>query len=115
MIYRGPGILAVVRLGSSPTPSPPASQLDCRHTGRLRNRDNLLTGGGGRGAESYDRKKAWSSINHSILYALYQRFLNLYFMRENISHFISIFSTILLKVPEINVDLFSRRCSLGIN
>ncbi len=23
--------------------------------------------GGGRGAESYDRKKAWSSINHSIL------------------------------------------------
>jgi hypothetical protein len=23
--------------------------------------------GGGRGAESYDRKKAWSSMNHSIL------------------------------------------------
>jgi hypothetical protein len=29
----------------------------------------LLTGGGGRGAESHDRKKAWSSINHSILSA----------------------------------------------
>jgi hypothetical protein len=31
----------------------------------------LLGGGGGRwamGAESYDRKKAWSSINHSIFY-----------------------------------------------
>ncbi len=26
--------------------------------------------GGGRGAESYDRKKAWSSINHSILSAV---------------------------------------------
>jgi hypothetical protein len=24
-------------------------------------------GGGGRGAESYDRKKAWSSVNRSIL------------------------------------------------
>jgi hypothetical protein len=33
--------------------------------------DHLLTGGrgevGGRGAESSDRKKAWSSINQSIL------------------------------------------------
>jgi hypothetical protein len=33
----------------------------------------LLTGWGGgevggRGAKSYDRKKAWSSINHSILF-----------------------------------------------
>jgi hypothetical protein len=44
-----------------------------RHTGRLRKRDNLLTGqgeGSGRGAESYDGKKSWSSINHSILSAL---------------------------------------------
>ncbi len=40
-----------------------------RHTGRLRKRDDLLKGeggGGGRGAESHDHKKAWSSINHSI-------------------------------------------------
>jgi hypothetical protein len=41
-----------------------------RHTGRLRKRDNLVTGGGGVGwARSriiqYDRKKAWSPINHS--------------------------------------------------
>ncbi len=44
-----------------------------RHTGRLRKKDNLLTGqgeGSGRGAESYDGKKSWSSINHSILSAL---------------------------------------------
>jgi hypothetical protein len=26
-----------------------------------------VRGRGGRGAESYDRKKAWSSINHSVL------------------------------------------------
>jgi hypothetical protein len=40
-----------------------------RHTGRLRKTGNLLTGeeGRGRGAESYDRKKAWPSLNHSIL------------------------------------------------
>jgi hypothetical protein len=44
---------------------------DRRYTGRQRKRDNLQMGkegwGGGRGAESYDQKKAWSSINHSIL------------------------------------------------
>ncbi len=44
---------------------------DRRYTGRQRKRDSLLMGeegwGGGRGAESYDQKKAWSSINHSIL------------------------------------------------
>jgi hypothetical protein len=49
-------------------PRPPVSKLDPRHTGRLRKRDNLLPGErGGRAAKSYDRKKAWSSINHSIL------------------------------------------------
>jgi hypothetical protein len=42
------------------------------YTGRLRKRDKLLTGergGGGdwQGVESYDRKKAWSSITPSIL------------------------------------------------
>ncbi len=48
----------------------PVSKPDRRHTGRLRYRDNLLTGEGewGRGgAKSYDSKKAWSSINPSIL------------------------------------------------
>jgi hypothetical protein len=47
------------------------SKLERRHTGRLRKRDNLLMGeekeGGGRGAKSYDRKKAWAFTNHSIL------------------------------------------------
>jgi hypothetical protein len=45
-------------------------KLDRRHTGRLRKRDNLLTREGAegdvRGAELYDRKRAWSSINHSL-------------------------------------------------
>ncbi len=71
MNNRRVGFLAVVCFGSSPTPLLPSSvsKLDRRHTGRLRKRDNLMTGewgGGGRGAESYDRK-AWSSINHSVL------------------------------------------------
>jgi hypothetical protein len=53
MIYIGTGFLAF----SLPC------KLDRLHIGRLRNRDNLLTGeGGGWGAESYARKKAWSSI-----------------------------------------------------
>jgi hypothetical protein len=54
-----------------PPPPTPVSRLDRRHTGRLRKRDNLLGGeggwGGGHGAESHDRKKAWYSINYSIL------------------------------------------------
>jgi hypothetical protein len=48
-----------------PTPSK-VSKLDRRHIGRMRKRDNLLTGkGGGRGreAKSYDGKEAWASIN----------------------------------------------------
>jgi hypothetical protein len=58
------------RLPHSPLP---VIKLDRRYTGRARKRDKLLTGergeGGGRGAESYDRKKARSSIKHSILSA----------------------------------------------
>jgi hypothetical protein len=48
---------------ASPPPLDP--KLDRRHTGRLRKRDNLLTGERG-GTKSYDGEKAWSSINHSI-------------------------------------------------
>ncbi len=50
---------------SRPSPPPPSDKLYRRYTGRLRKRDNLMTGeggGGGRGTESDDRKKAWSSI-----------------------------------------------------
>jgi hypothetical protein len=50
----------------------PVSKLEQRHAGRLRKRDNLLTGergeGDGVGTKSYDRKKAWHSINHLILF-----------------------------------------------
>jgi hypothetical protein len=49
------------------------NSVDRRHTRRLRKRDNLLTRereGVGRGADSCDRKKVWSSINHSILSVL---------------------------------------------
>ncbi len=73
MIYRGPGFLAAVWFGSSPTPYlPPStvSKLDRRHTGRLRKRDNLLGGGGGgkkgfgRGAESYESLVLYKSFNN---------------------------------------------------
>ncbi len=54
-------------------PLPPVSKLHRLHTGRLRKKDNLLTREegeeGAQGARSYDRKKAWSSINHSMLIA----------------------------------------------
>jgi hypothetical protein len=52
-----------------PTPAPP-SKLYRGQTGRLRKTNNLLTEageGGGQGAESYDRKKAFFALNESIL------------------------------------------------
>ncbi len=66
MNYRGPRFLAVVWF------NPPLSSVSStmrRLTGRLRKRNNFLTGGGGEGegAKSYDGEKAWSSLNHSIL------------------------------------------------
>ncbi len=80
MIYRGPGLLAVVITPHPPPPQstyilcappPPVSKLDRRHTGTLRKRDNLLTVEGGRrwGRAQIirQRKKAWAAINHSIL------------------------------------------------
>jgi hypothetical protein len=66
MIHRGWGFLAVVGFDSSPTPL--SSFRSTGPTGRLRTRDNLLMEkGGGGGAKSYVGKKAWSSINRSIL------------------------------------------------
>jgi hypothetical protein len=51
-------------LAPRPPPNPlppPVSKLDQRHSGRLREREKLLKvevgEGGGRGAESYNRKK----------------------------------------------------------
>ncbi len=68
--YRGPGFLARRMIWLLALPPLPTKKLARRHTGGLRKRYYLLTGegeGGGRRAESYDRKKAWSSINHSLL------------------------------------------------
>jgi hypothetical protein len=68
IIYRGPSSLAVVWFGSTPSPFPhsPDSKLPlpvCRWSRLLAGE-----GGGGRGAKLFDRKKAWSSMNHSILF-----------------------------------------------
>jgi hypothetical protein len=60
IIYRGPGFIADnLAPPSPPTPSP-GSKLDKRYIGRLRKRENLLTGegrGGRRIAESIIRPK----------------------------------------------------------
>ncbi len=48
MIFKGPGFLAVVWFGSSPTHLS-LSKLDRRHTGRLLKRDNLMREEVGRG------------------------------------------------------------------
>ncbi len=57
------------------SPLPVSKLIDRRHKERLGKRDNLLTGEvgeeGGRGAKSHDRKKAWTSVNHSILNGTY--------------------------------------------
>jgi hypothetical protein len=46
-IYRGPGFLAVVSFGSSPTPSPPLPSVNSTgDTGRPRKINNLLAGKG---------------------------------------------------------------------
>jgi hypothetical protein len=71
MIYRGPGILAVVLSNSLPTPFPFSheqvvylSQSFCVSPVEL---TDGRGGGGGRRAKSFDREKARPSIIHSIL------------------------------------------------
>ncbi len=66
MIYRGPGFLAVVWFGSSPSPFP-VCQFDWRHTGRLRKRENFLTRVGEGWGEEPNSEKAWFSVNGSVL------------------------------------------------
>ncbi len=58
----------MIQLHAYPIPSPhvPISKLDRRPTRKPRKSGYMLTGRSGRGAESYDRKKAWPSKNHSI-------------------------------------------------
>ncbi len=68
-IYRGLHFLTSVWFGSmpdhSPTPPPsPVSKLSLFHSLPVCRRFSLLPGkGGGHGAESFDHKKAWASIN----------------------------------------------------
>jgi hypothetical protein len=53
-----------------PTYSPLSLQIFVTLSQSVCRRSNLLTEegeGGGRGAKEYDREKAWSSVNHSIL------------------------------------------------
>ncbi len=74
MIYRGPGLLALVWFGSTPTHFPPLLSATCLSFSVFlcvgsRAYWGRWGGGGGHGAESYDRKKAWTSINHSCLQA----------------------------------------------
>ncbi len=72
MIYRGPGFLAVIWFGSSPTDLPHLPSASCPSFSvflHVCRRSSLLTWEGGRGweAKSNDREKAWPSINRSIL------------------------------------------------
>jgi hypothetical protein len=69
MIFWGPGFLAVVWFGSSPTPLPSTRSHSFLVFLCVTGRREVWGGGGGE-AKSYDCKKAWSSINHSILAGL---------------------------------------------
>jgi hypothetical protein len=68
-IFRGPGFLAVVGLGSSPTLPPLPSVSSIGETQENWEKETTCwREGEGAGEEpnQYDRKKLWSSINHSI-------------------------------------------------
>ncbi len=72
IIYRGPGFLAFLWFGSSPTPSPPVSKFDRRHTGRFSNKDKLLTGRGeGWGGESKIIRRRESLVIYKSFNALW--------------------------------------------
>jgi hypothetical protein len=75
MIYRGPGFLAVICLA----PPLPPSKRGRRHTGRIRERDNLLTRWGGLGwVRTRNIRPQESLVLYESLSTLcvYMRFLN---------------------------------------
>ncbi len=77
MIYKGQTCGRMIRvLAHPPPPPPPVSKLSLFLSLLVYRRSRFLTGeeegSGGRGAKSYDREKAWSSINHSLLSAVQQ-------------------------------------------
>ncbi len=71
MNYRGRTICDLFL--AHPLPPSPVSKLPLFLSLPVCRRSSLLTGekvgGGGRGVESYDRKKAWPSVIHSLLSA----------------------------------------------
>ncbi len=70
MIYRRPGFLAIVWFGSSPIPFPLSRQqvVSLSHTSCASSVHRAFWREGGGGVvKSYDKEKAWSSINYSIL------------------------------------------------
>jgi hypothetical protein len=72
MIYRGPGFLAVrmIRLLVHPF----SRQQIIFFSLSVCRRSSLLSGeGGGSEGQSYAREKDWPSINHSLLFSVYQR------------------------------------------
>ncbi len=79
MIYRGPGFLAIIWIGSAPTPFPLSRQQVSLYLSLPVCSVELTDGRGGRGghgAESYNSKKSWPSINRSILSDLYSYHLS---------------------------------------
>jgi hypothetical protein len=73
MIYRGPGFLAVVWFGSTPTPFPTSRQQIVSLS--VFRRSSLLTEGRGWAwSRSHVRKKAWHSINRAKLSASHTPF-----------------------------------------
>jgi hypothetical protein len=71
MIYGGSGFLRAVRFGSSPNHFSVRQDRPAIHS-KTENDRQLADGRrggevGGRGAESYDRRKAWSPIKHSMI------------------------------------------------
>ncbi len=73
LFSEGQAFLRSYDLSSPPPPLPSISSTGETQEDRKIERGNLPTGegeGGGRGAIWYNHKKAWASINHSILSAL---------------------------------------------
>ncbi len=78
IIYRGPGFLVVVLIGSLPHPSPlsPVTKLDRRHIGRTEKERQLADGGGVRGWARSRIKRPQESL---VLYKLFKRaYVSLY-------------------------------------
>jgi hypothetical protein len=76
MLYRGPGFLAAVYFGSTPTPPPRLSRQKDRPATHRKTEKERQVGDGrwegdGRGAESYDRKKALSMVFYKPLNTLW--------------------------------------------